>query len=83
MKWSGNFQKYVLTKENMKNPKACEVCGIDSYTTYGMCKASVHYFPQKVWQKSQKWFINFHSDNFFGLVWTYVDLIGNKKDWKA
>ena len=33
------FQKHVLTKGNVKNPKACEVCGIYSYTKCGMCKA--------------------------------------------
>ena len=39
------FQKHVLTKGNMNNPKVCEVCGIDRYTTCGLCKTSVNCFP--------------------------------------
>ena len=77
-------QKHVLTRVNVKNPKVCKVCGIDRYITCGMCKASAHYFPQKVEQKSQIFFVDFHNDNFFGIARTDVDLIGReKKDRKA
>ena len=63
----------------MKNPNSCEVCGIDIYTTCGLCKAPVHYFPHKCGKNGKNCFLNFHSDNFFGLARTYVDLIGKKK----
>ena len=32
------FQKHVLTKVNVNNPKTCEVCGIDICTACDMCK---------------------------------------------
>ena len=43
----------------------------------------MHYFPQKVVQKSQNSFVGFHSDNFFGIAIIDVDLTGKKKKyWK-
>ena len=47
------FHKHVLTKVNVRKPKAREVCGIDSYTTCGICKAPAYYFSKKGGQKSQ------------------------------
>ena len=80
----GMFQKYILLKGNAKNSKPDEVCGIDSYTTYGMCKAPVKYFPHKCGKNSQNCFIDFHSDNFFGLKRTYAELVEKEnKDRKA
>ena len=73
------FQKHVLTKGSLKNPKAYEVCDIDSYTKCCLCKTSVHYFPHKFGQKSQKLFFDFHSDNFFGLARKDVYFIEKKK----
>ena len=78
------FQKHIASKQNWKNAKPCEVCGLDTYTTCGLCKAPVHYFPQKGSQKGQSCFIDYHNDNFFGLARKDVALIGKKKkDWKA
>ena len=72
------FQKHFLTKGDLKNPKACEVCVIDSYTKYGLYRASVHYFSE-IWTKNQNFFVNLHSDKFIWLTKKDVDLIGRIK----
>ena len=77
------FQKHVMKNGNVNNPKACEVCGIDIYTSYGLCKASVHYYPHICGENSKNCFVDFNSDKFFGLARIDVELIGNKKDWKS
>eukprot|EP00957_Ditylum_brightwellii_P163520 12449744-Ditylum_brightwellii.AAC.1 len=78
------FQKHIASKQNWKNAKPCEVCGLDSYTTRGLYKTPVHYFQHKGWQKNQNCFADYHNDNFFGLARKNVALIGKKKkDWKV
>ena len=44
----------------------------------------MHYVLMKGGQKSHHFFVDFHSDNIFGIARIDVDLIVNKKkDWKA
>ena len=60
------------------------MCGIDIYIPREKCKSPVHYFTQKGGKKSQNLFFEYHSDNFFGIARTDVDLIGKKKNhWRA
>ena len=56
-------QIYLVVSSNNVNP--CGVCGLDCYTTCGLCKrASVHFFSQKGSQKSKACFAGYHSDQF-------------------
>ena len=45
------FQKHVLSRVNLNNPKPFEVCGIYSYTICGLCKATIHYLLIKVYKR--------------------------------
>ena len=47
------FQKDFLTKGDLKNPKACEVCVIDSYTKYIVCTGHRCTISQKYGQKTK------------------------------
>eukprot|EP00957_Ditylum_brightwellii_P055655 4216746-Ditylum_brightwellii.AAC.1 len=62
------FCSHVISKYNANNAKPCDVCGIDSYTTRGLCKVHVHYFPQKGGQKGHDCFLEYHNKYFFGLA---------------
>ena len=77
------FQKHVLTKGSLKNPKAYEVCDIDSYTKCCLCKTSVHYFPHKFGQKSQNYFSTFTVITSLGWQEKMCALLKRKNNWKA
>eukprot|EP00957_Ditylum_brightwellii_P062586 4749331-Ditylum_brightwellii.AAC.1 len=75
-----NFNKHIASKLNAKNPKPCEVWGLECYTKCNVCNAAVHYLPQKGSQKNQTCFVNFHGDYFFGLARNDATMVGMKNN---
>eukprot|EP00957_Ditylum_brightwellii_P076424 5808279-Ditylum_brightwellii.AAC.1 len=73
-----DFQKYVDSKKNVKNPKPCKVCGVPSYILCGLCGESVHCFSQKGGKQKQNCFVDYHCENFFGLKRADMTLVGKR-----
>ena len=80
------LQVHINHLKKVKCAKKCEVCGIDVYTTCTLCPGNpgLHFFPSKGIGKGKQCFLEFHSDNFFGLAKSDITLFHGcrTKDWK-
>ena len=81
------LQKHINHLKKVKCAKQCEVCGIDSYTVCTLCPGNpgVHFFPTKGIAKAKQCYLEYHSDEFFGLAKSDITLFHGMrfKDWKA
>ena len=80
------LQTHVDHIKKIKCAKACEVCGVDTYTVCTLCpnNPGVHFFPVKGIAKGKSCFLDFHSDEFFGLAKSDTKLFHDLRliDWK-
>ena len=80
------LQSHINHLKKIKCAKQCEVCGIDTYTVCTLCPGNpgVHFFPTKGIAKGKQCYLEFHSDEFFGLAKSDSTLFHGKrlKDWK-
>ena len=78
--------KHINAIKKIKCTKLCQVCGIDVYTVCILCPENpgVHFFPLKGIAKGKQYFITYHSDEYFGLMETDVQVYQGMKlnDWK-
>ena len=81
------LQKHINYLKKVKCAKQCEVCGIDTYTVCTLCPGNpgVHFFPTKGIAKAKQCYLEYHSDEFFGLAKSDITLFHGMrlKDWKA
>ena len=77
---------HVNHLKKIKYVKQCEVCGVDVYTVCALCpgRPGLHFFPTKGIAKGTQYYLNYHSDKFFGLAKSDFKLFKSKriKDWK-
>ena len=80
------LQTHINHLKKIKCAKQCEVCGIDCYTVCTLCPGNpgIHCFPSKGIAKEEQCFLEFHSDGFFGLAKSEINLFHGMriKDWK-
>lgn len=55
-------------KTSLKHPKACKVCGGDTYSISGIYAVPLHLMPSKGRRANKTCFIDYHDDCFFGLA---------------
>ena len=81
------LQKHINHLKKIKCPKQCEICGIDAYTVCTLCPGNpgVHFFPTKGIAKGKHCFLEFHSDEYFGITKSDVKLFSGMKikDWRS
>ena len=75
-----DFEQHVESRAQQNNPKPCEACGADYYTTCVLCNAPLHFFPQRGCHTKNTCFLKYHSDAFFGLARSDSTLIGKTKN---
>ena len=80
------LQTHIDRLKKIKCAKQCEVCGVDTYTVCTLCPGNpgIHFFPTKGIAKGKQCYLEFHSDEFFGLAKSDITLFHGKcrKDWK-
>ena len=73
------FERHVEFRAQRKNPRPREACGADFYTIFGLCNVPLHFLLQIRCQTKKTCFLQYHSDQFFGLAWSDSTLLGKTK----
>ena len=72
---------HVNHLKKIKCAKQWEVCGIDVYTVCTLCpgRPGLHFFLTKGIAKGKQWYMDYYSDQFFGLAKSDLNLFKSKR----
>ena len=77
------LDKHIKSVEtSLKHPKACKVCGGDTYSDCNVCGVPLHFIQTKGKHTGKMCFFDYHNDAIFGLARDDTKLSNAKKsDW--